>query len=1017
MNVLFATGSSAGYMLPPSLGDHQVCCGPDWADQRVSPLDDHWVSLKTPLGEYDLAAVAARLPADQKPDLVVCLVDASRRNVPRNLRAIGCPRVLLVADTHHMNSPIIGMLRYVTAEPFDRVVFLYDRHHAAFFYAAGLRNIFWFPGLTFPHSDAAVRGARHDERAGRVAFVGQAGRFHPRRARLLEAMAARKLPLDLRQGSQAEGLGFYGSSLAGFNASLNGDLNLRIFEMLAAGAAVLTDRLAPESGLDELFTEGREIVTYTSPEHLVEMAAHLITHPSEARAIGEAGARWFDERFNEAKRREAFRRLACDGVAAFPLPFDRDPPTFFGGNSDLLLRSLIVYERLQELHRTQETVYVALDSSVPTDIARICSTLSRIQAVPNVDGVQADLAVFGREHITPTTPSRAPRLWCWDAQEEDFPVLSDHFAASGLALASNDVAFFCVTESASVDHLEEARTLLRQRDFGGALALAQKALNQDQSNADAFTLIGEIAIEVKSAEQAVSMFQRALRLRPRCSDIEAGLADALRVQGHTRQADAILTRLLRADPGHLRALVTMARLRIAEKRFIDAEAALRLAAENHPGVPQAALELGNLLKRRGNVMDAIAWHRRALGATTEIPALNPAIRPVRVAFLAQHPQGWTSLQAVWQAFAADPACEALVVAAPYNHPYPPEGGPEAIYGFLEKEGVPFVRWDASTLEPNFADVIFVQNPYDVTRPAALQVSNLIKLVPRLAYVPYGLEIGGGDVNAEFQFNQPLQQFAWAVFARSTRHKAMFAKHCATGDAHVEVTGHPRLDTLRTLSQLPPDPEFTEFARGRKIVFWNPQFDMNQEGTGYSTFLFWQRFFLEEFARRQNLAFVIRPHPLFFGALEARGLWNSTQLADFLNRVQHAGNVLIDRRASYLPIFAASSAMLSDASTFLLEYSATNKPLLYLHNPRGPQLNEDGDFVCMHNYRAEKRADVIAFLDMVEAGEDPLAPARRAAYSEVMCAPEGGAAETIKRVVLQRLAAEARQPTTCERIAV
>ena len=154
MRVLFTTPSQAEYMAPPQLGDEQVNCGPHWKDD-VDP-DGHCRSLATPVGPYDLAAVAAKLPPGQQPDAVVCLVDASWRNLPRNLAAFKCPRVLLVADTHHLNSPLIGMIRYLAAEPYDRVVFLYDRHHAGLFRSVGFHNLYWFPGLTFPHGDAAV---------------------------------------------------------------------------------------------------------------------------------------------------------------------------------------------------------------------------------------------------------------------------------------------------------------------------------------------------------------------------------------------------------------------------------------------------------------------------------------------------------------------------------------------------------------------------------------------------------------------------------------------------------------------------------------------------------------------------------------------------------------------------------------------------------------------------------------------------------------------------------------------
>ena len=351
MRVLFATGSPPAYMLPPQLGDEQVNCGPDWSD--CTGADGRIVSLRTNVGAYDLAAIAAKLPADQRPDLVACLVDSSRRSLPRNLAAFKCPRVLLIADTHHLASPLIGILQYAASECFDRMV-IYDRHHSAFLIAAGLRNLHWFPGLTFAHGDEAVRTARRNGgRARRIAFVGQSGKHHPRRSRLLEAMKEQGLPLAQQAIAQDAALGFYGASFMGFNASLNGDLNLRIFEILSSGAALLTDRLAPEAGLSRLLTEGREVITYGSHEELIERAGHLVAHPAEALAIGAAGAGWFDRNFCEAWRRRAFADLAFDGTPAPGFEFSPAERTrvFFGGSIELLLRGMIVYEAVQDLHR------------------------------------------------------------------------------------------------------------------------------------------------------------------------------------------------------------------------------------------------------------------------------------------------------------------------------------------------------------------------------------------------------------------------------------------------------------------------------------------------------------------------------------------------------------------------------------------------------------------------------------------------------------------------------------------
>ncbi len=409
MRILFSTGSAAHYMAPPRLAAEQINCGPDFEDELVA---DRVLSLKTPTREYDLASVLARLPLQQMPEAVVCLVDASWRNLPRNLKVLPCPKVLLVADTHHMDRPLTGMIDYIAADKFDQVVVLYDRHHLEILRAAGVPNLHWFPGLTFPHGDAAVRAARDPVRQARLALVGQAGKFHPRRLRLAGALAARQLPLELKALPQREALDFYGSSLITLNASLNGDLNLRVFEAMAAGALLLTDRLSPESGLETLWRDGRELVLYDNADELAERARHWLDHPDEARAIGAAGARWFDENFNEKRRQAAFADLVLHGrsPSQFRVPGEKKNAPLFGGDARRLRRVLPVYEEAQRIHSARETLRIVLDAGVPADFERIFRTLPRVACGRLASAGAMPAAAAGRRRILPSSvaPRRSP---------------------------------------------------------------------------------------------------------------------------------------------------------------------------------------------------------------------------------------------------------------------------------------------------------------------------------------------------------------------------------------------------------------------------------------------------------------------------------------------------------------------------------------------------------------------------------------------------------------------------------
>ena len=262
------------------------------------------------------------------------------------------------------------------------------------------------------------------------------------------ALREREIPVVAGPVAQREALGRYGGALVGFNASLNGDLNLRLFEIAAAGGALLTDRLAPESGLAEVICGSAGVTTYADATELADRAADLLAHPAEARARGETAARWFDENLSAVRRRAAFRALAFDGVSPFPLPAAGAP--LFDGDLDRLLPALMVYEGVQELHRTQESVRVWLDCSVPEEIVRMYATLPRVACDRSpLAAAGADLAVFGRE-FAGEVRSDAARLWCWDASPADFAPLAETFAGVGCGLASQDVAVFCRLEAAEV---------------------------------------------------------------------------------------------------------------------------------------------------------------------------------------------------------------------------------------------------------------------------------------------------------------------------------------------------------------------------------------------------------------------------------------------------------------------------------------------------------------------------------------------------------------------------------------
>lgn len=133
MRVLLLTGSPARSMPPPQLGDTQIVAGPDWPDAQT--LDGEWLSLRTPAGEYDLAALLAKIPAEQRPDVVYVLVDGSWRNQPRNVGCFEGKRILLFSACDGRASTLPKLFPYMGDERFDRVMLVKNQAHLEQFLA------------------------------------------------------------------------------------------------------------------------------------------------------------------------------------------------------------------------------------------------------------------------------------------------------------------------------------------------------------------------------------------------------------------------------------------------------------------------------------------------------------------------------------------------------------------------------------------------------------------------------------------------------------------------------------------------------------------------------------------------------------------------------------------------------------------------------------------------------------------------------------------------------------------
>lgn len=223
--------------------------------------------------DVDVPAAIEALPESLRPDLVFYVdVNMEPQFRPRGLDRVEAPTVGYFIDSHLNLADHLGR-----AGQFDHVGVAHGQYVPAF----TQRGI---PAFHLPCSaDPDVFRPMAVPRDREIVFIGNTG-VHPWRVELLEGLNGR---FDVYQDRAffercAEA---FGHGQIAFNCSLNGDLNMRVFETMAAGSLLVTDRLAPESGLESFFTDREHLVLYETAEQLHAAVSHYLASPEEAERI------------------------------------------------------------------------------------------------------------------------------------------------------------------------------------------------------------------------------------------------------------------------------------------------------------------------------------------------------------------------------------------------------------------------------------------------------------------------------------------------------------------------------------------------------------------------------------------------------------------------------------------------------------------------------------------------------------------------------------------------------------
>ena len=349
--------------------------------------------------------------------------------------------------------------------------------------------------------------------------------------------------------------------------------------------------------------------------------------------------------------------------------------------------------------------------------------------------------------------------------------------------------------------------------------------------------------------------------------------------------------------------------------------------------------------------------------------------PIRIVFLGSEPHGWYCLHSLYRACVADPSFQVSVINIGWG-PWLGLSGDCA--ELFQRCGIEYVdgmhsRYPLEKLNP---DIIVTESPYDQFRPEWYRTLELQRYA-KLVYISYGVDFAGrvGKLGKQ-TFGLDPQKSAWRIFSRSPLTAGEYQRHGGIPPNRIIGLGLPILDLYAAPLVVDGLPEKVKSASACKLkILYTPHHSLD----GWSTFLRYGPFIRTLLQENEDWYLVFRPHPGLGPRLEQDGLMSQRDFRTFFP----PGRSYLYDGDNYYDAFRWSDLLISDASSFLVQYAPTRRPVIYLNREDGwgidDALQQD---VFEGYYVARSEQDIAAYTMQLQLGFDPLAETRHRCQSQM-----------------------------------
>lgn len=345
----------------------------------------------------------------------------------------------------------------------------------------------------------------------------------------------------------------------------------------------------------------------------------------------------------------------------------------------------------------------------------------------------------------------------------------------------------------------------------------------------------------------------------------------------------------------------------------------------------------------------IKEENRATSDNVALLIRNKRTTRKRIGFLVHNIEAWSGLEPVYKAMVADDAFDPIVFSVNrkyFGDIYRDEG---RISEILTGKGIAHIRLndidsfkDLSLIKLQNLDGLFRQSHWLPDLPPAFQPSYLS--FTNLYYLSY--EVGVMPLQGfDYRYSE-YERLCSKVFLASKEIKEeMDNLPNATGVESV-VTGHPKVTQL--LSSKP----FWPIKTHNKVkIIWSAHHSI---GCGWNDFGVFDKVFedfLDLAMKRKDWDFLFSPHPALIHRIEnLKDLELKKRIDHFEEEWKKLDNTSIVEMGDYFGPFQASSILIIDGLSLMIEYQLLGKPVIQLVRSDSSDYTEFGKRVCRGVHR-------------------------------------------------------------------